>query len=168
MTTVHRGSAEDSAFVQAFEACAVSPEVFDHAAHIRLAYVYLCDLPTEAANDRFKTALLAWLAHNAVDPSKYHETITRAWFLAVAHVMAESAGCDSATAFVARHPRLLDRTLIREHYSEELLFSPRARQEFVQADLRAIPDHEQRGQAPGPHGHDEHVQSGTVSCACDS
>jgi len=138
---MHGASPEDLAFARAFEACEVSPEAFDHAAHVRLAYVYLCAHPVDAAGDRMREALLGFLAHLGVDGGKYHETMTRAWILAVAHFMAESAPCASAAAFMAANPRLLDTKIMLTHYSAEVLFSPAARASHVQPDIQSIPEH---------------------------
>jgi hypothetical protein len=137
----HQISADDRAFVRAFEACEVKPEAFDHPAHVRLAYIYLCEHPVDASVDRMKRALLAFLAHLGVPPGKYHETITRAWVMAVAHFMASSVPCDSAAAFMTRCPRLLDSKIMLTHYSAEVLFSPKAREAFVEPDVQAIPRH---------------------------
>ena len=141
MNTPHKASREDLAFARAFEACQVTPDAFDHAAHVRLAYVYLCETSVDEATDRMKGSLLAFLAHVGVDPAKYHETITRAWIMAVWHFMNASAACDSSAEFLSRNPRLLDSRIMLEHYSAEVLFSPRARQEFVQPDVSPIPKH---------------------------
>jgi hypothetical protein len=139
--TTHQISADDRAFVAAFERCEIAPEAFDHASHVRLAYAYLCDHPTEAAAERMKTSLLAFLAHVGVGAAKYHETITRAWIMAVAHFMAQSAPCASAEAFIAANPRLLDSKIMLTHYSAALLFSTEARQNFVDPDIQSIPKH---------------------------
>jgi hypothetical protein len=135
----HRISPEDRAFLEAFEACRVAPQAFDHAAHVRLAYVYLCEHSVDGAVQRMKAALLAFLAHAGVDPAKYHETITRAWVMAVAHFMERSEACDGAGAFMAANPELLDSRIMLTHYSAEVLFSPEARQRFVEPDIQAIP-----------------------------
>jgi len=37
----HRASEEDERFRSAFESQQIEPATFDHAAHVRLAYVYL-------------------------------------------------------------------------------------------------------------------------------
>jgi hypothetical protein len=136
---IHKASSDDQAFVRSFEACQISPDDFDHAAHVRLAYIYLCEHSVDAAVDRMKKALLGFLAHLGVGESKYHETITRAWVMAVAHFMDESLPCDSAAAFITANPRLLDSKIMLKHYSAEVLFSPNARQSFVQPDVRPIP-----------------------------
>ena len=135
----HRPSDDDRAFLARFEGCRVTPAEFDHAAHVRLAYVYLCEHGVEEAAARMKRALLAFLAHVGADPAKYHETITRAWILAVRHFMSRSAPCESATAFIAANPELLDSRIMLTHYSAQVLFSPQARQAFVEPDIQPIP-----------------------------
>lgn len=59
---------------------------------------------------------------------------------AVAHVMYASAPCTSVASFVVRNPRLLDRTIMLKHDSVEALFSPEARQTFVQPNICPIPE----------------------------
>lgn len=139
---MHEPSRDDQHFARAFEQCAVSPDAFDHAAHVRLAYVYLCEQTVDEAVARMRQALLRFLAHLGVDTGKYHETMTRAWILAVAHFMAESSPCASAAAFMEANPRLLDTKIMLTHYSAEVLFSPTARQAFVQPDIQSIPEHD--------------------------
>ena len=140
---MHRISSEDREFARAFERCEIPPDAFDHAAHVRLAYVYLCEHTVDAAVDRMRQALLRFLAHLGVDTGKYHETMTRAWILAVAHFMAESTPCISAAAFMEANPRLLDTKIMLTHYSAEVLFSPAARQAYVRPDIQSIPEHGQ-------------------------
>jgi hypothetical protein len=135
-------SDDDRRFRADFEACAILPAAFDHRAHVRLAYTYLAEADDEAAVDRMRAALLAFLLHNGVDPSKYHETMTRAWVLAVRHFMANYPACESADAFIASNPTLLDTKIMLTHYSAGLLFSDDARARFVEPDLGHIPRHE--------------------------
>ncbi|KAA3633012.1 MAG: hypothetical protein DWQ08_02500 [Proteobacteria bacterium] len=106
-----------------------------------MAYVYLCEHDVEASTARMKNSLLAFLAHLGVGPGKYHETLTRAWIMAVAHFMAESGACDSAAEFMTRNPQLLDSKIMLTHYSAEWLFSPQAREAFVEPDIQSIPEH---------------------------
>ena len=49
---------------------------------------------------------------------------------------------EQAAAFMAANPRLLDSKIMLSHYSAEVLFSPGARQAFVQPDIQSIPEHE--------------------------
>lgn len=134
----HQLSADDREFRRAFEACETAPADFDHAAHVRLAYIYLCEHPVDVATRKMKDALLAYLAHLGIGEAKYHETITRAWILAVGHFMGRTAACASAADFIAASPELLDSRIMLTHYSAEVLFSPQARRAFVEPDIEPI------------------------------
>lgn len=135
----HRTDAEDRDFVLAFEQCRIAPEAFDHAAHVRLAYAYLCENEPEAACARMKSSLLRLLAHVGADPDKFHETMTRAWILAVRHFMDKLGSTGSYAEFIEGAPDLLDREIMLTHYSADLLFSNAARKRFVNPDKQPIP-----------------------------
>ncbi|MDB5969689.1 MAG: hypothetical protein JWQ90_2139 [Hydrocarboniphaga sp.] len=134
----YRVSPEDDRFRRAFEALQIDAGEFDHAAHVRLAYAYLCEDSVEGAVGRMKGALLAFLAHLGVGESKYHETITRAWVLAVDHFMNRSAACSSYAELVRISPQLLDSRIMLTHYSADVLFSPAARKAFVEPNIQSI------------------------------
>ena len=138
----HTTSAEDLLFQQSFEEFKVAPSDFDHAAHVRLAYIYLCRFPVEVATQRMRGSLLAFLDHLGVGSAKYHETVTTAWIMAVRHFMQSSPRSTSSTDFIGANPRLLDSKIMLEHYSAEVLFSRAARASFVQPDKAAIPEHD--------------------------
>jgi hypothetical protein len=113
---LHTLDDDDRRFRSAFEAGSFPAAQFDHRAHVRLAYCYLAGSDADTAARRMRDALQAFLKHNRVDPSKYHETITRAWILAVRHFMAISGPSASADAFIAANPRLLDTKIMLTHY----------------------------------------------------
>lgn len=138
---MHKISAADEEFRLAFEGCSFPASGFDHRAHLRLAYVYLCEGPVETAHGRMRSALNAFLHHLGVDDSKYHETMTRSWILAVAHFMARTLSSVSADEFIDANPILLDSKIMLTHYSAELLFSASARAAFVEPDLEPILRH---------------------------
>ena len=138
----HALSDDDRRFRDDFESGAVAPAAFDHRAHVRLAYAYLVDADSDTAVARMRASLLAFLRKNGVDPSKYHETMTRAWILAVRHFMEISPAAASADVFIERNPVLLDSKIMLTHYSAGLLFSDEARARFVEPDLGEIPRHE--------------------------
>jgi hypothetical protein len=142
----HELSRGDRDFRLAFEACTVTPPQFNHEAHVRLAYVYLVDCDVESAVERMREALLNFLEHNDIPRSKFHETITRAWVLAVHHFMSKSTST-SFTDFIAKNPELLDSKIMLTHYSARVLFSSDARSSFVEPDLDPIPP---RGKKPAP------------------
>lgn len=138
----HDLSDDDRDFLRRFEACQVGPGEFNHRAHVRLAYAYLCESQVDAAYSRMRAALHAFLRCNDVDPAKYHDTLTRAWIMAVRHFMEKSSPARSADAFIQANPDLLDSKIMLTHYSAELLFSAEARRRFVEPDLDPIPDHD--------------------------
>ena len=139
----HDLSEEDRSFRAAFEACTIEPSEFTHAAHVRLAYAYLVEHDVEPAVQRMREALLKFLEHNDIPRSKFHETITRAWVLAVRHFMNKGASASSAD-FLAKNPDLLDSKIMLTHYSASVLFSPDARTSFVEPDLDPIPPRDRK------------------------
>jgi hypothetical protein len=116
----------------------VAPAGFNHEAHLRIAYVYLVEHGPEAAQQRMRQALLAFLGHHRVPSSKFHETLTCAWVLAVSHFMSRSAS-SSFAEFAAKRQPLLNSKVMLTRYSAETLFSPEARASYVEPDLEAIP-----------------------------
>jgi hypothetical protein len=138
----HVPSEEDRDFQDRFESCDFPIAEFDHKSHVRLAYTYLADQGTEAAYEKMRSSLLRFLEHHGVDPTKYHETMTRAWILAVRHFMNLVDSSDSAESFMRADPRMLDSRIMLTHYSAGLLFSGRARGQFVEPDLSPIPRHD--------------------------
>ena len=129
----------DAEFKNKMESCAFPALDFNHRAHIRLAYVYLSEDNVESAAALMRETLNRFLAHNGVDPSKYHETLTTAWILAVHHFMNKTGATSSTDEFIDRNPELLDTKIMMTHYSVEVLFSDEARTAFVQPDLEPIP-----------------------------
>jgi hypothetical protein len=119
----HLSSVEDQDFRKEFETCKFPPAEFNHRVHIRVAYVYLSEHDTDTAHQLMRSALLPFLEYHGVDVSKYHETVTRAWIMAVRHFMENAPSCDSSDIFIERNPRMLDSKIMMKHYSAEVLFS---------------------------------------------
>jgi hypothetical protein len=138
----HQISNDDREFKSQFETCVLSPSEFTHRAHLRLAYVYLVEHDDDMACQFMRDSLLRFLNHHGVDISKFHETMTRAWILAVRHFMEHDSGADSANTFIDNNPQMLDNAIMMTHYSAELLFSDNAREQFVTPDLDPIPRYE--------------------------
>jgi len=134
----HHLSDEDRRFRSDFEACVVPPSQFNHAAHVRLAYAYLVEHDVDSATEQMRGALLRFLERNGLPPFKFHETLTRAWVLAVRHFM-DRGPSESASDFMTRNSELLDSKIMLTHYSASVLFSSNARASFVEPDLDPIP-----------------------------
>ena len=129
----------DREFLNAFERCEIAPENFRHRDHVRLAYIYLTLHDIDAALSAMRTGLHRFLAHVGAPPTQYHETVTRAWLLAVEHFMREAGETSSFEQFAAAAPRLFAQGAMETHYTPELLWSEEARARFVEPDLQPIP-----------------------------
>lgn len=140
----HRCSDDDLAFAAAFESGDIAPDAFSHRDHLRLAYVYLSGTDVDAACARMRTALLGFLGHHGIAATKYHETMTRAWILAVRHFLEKTAATRCADEFIDAHPEMLDPAIMLTHYSANRLFSDAARANFIEPDLDPIPRYPKR------------------------
>ena len=119
----------DDEFLHAFDAGALPPAQFDHAAHLRAARALLLRAPFLEACARMRDGLRA-LARAAGRPALYHETVTVA-FMSLVHARVATAPGADWQAFVAAHPELSDRALLRRHYRAATLAAPEARERFV-------------------------------------
>jgi hypothetical protein len=126
----------DVEFTRAVERGEIANKDFRHAAHLHVAWTYLCESETtdEAATKMRNT--LRKFAANAGAPEKYHETMTLFWvyFLATMRVNARSSTLEQ---IVATNPRLLEKNFPLEYYSAERLFGDCARNSWVPPDLKA-------------------------------
>ena len=99
----------------------------------------LVEHDVENATRLMREAIHGFLEGNGVDVSKYHETMTRAWIMAVRHFMEKTDSSGSAESFIEQNPIMLDSGIMLTHYSAEVLFSAGARAKFVDPDLDPIP-----------------------------
>ncbi|MEM7525396.1 MAG: hypothetical protein AAF360_16915 [Pseudomonadota bacterium] len=136
-------SRDDLRFKNLFEAGEIAPSEFHHREHLRLAYVYLCDGDTKSAIARMDRALKSFLRRNNAPPEKFHVTLTYSWVQAVRHFMERAGAAASFDVFIGADDRLLDTGVMLTHYDRATLFSDRARAEFVEPDIQAIPLYDQ-------------------------
>lgn len=134
----HELSDRDRAFLERFESGRFL-EPLGHREHLRLAYIYLVDHSVELATDRMRLSIRNFLRYRSIDSSKYHETMTSAWMMAVRHFMEISKRQYSFQEFITQNDRLLDSRIMWTHYSEARLLSERARSTFLEPDLDPIP-----------------------------
>jgi hypothetical protein len=111
--------------------------VFDHRQHVKFAWAVLGERPVEDAATAISGEIREFADVNA--PGRYHETLTRFWVELVAHTRAVGGEINEFAAHLSRFPVLMDKSAPRKHYSEQLLFSPEARSNFVEPDLRPLP-----------------------------
>jgi hypothetical protein len=133
---------DDRDFLRAFEAASIPAADWTHAEHVRMAYLYLRDLPFGDARirDGIK-ALLAAQGHVPTPTSGYHETITVAWAHLIAAAVAWQPQVPGAgfASFAAAHPHLLAKTLLRLYYTKDRGSSAEARTTFVAPDIAPLP-----------------------------
>ena len=92
----------DDELVGAFETATLPPELFSHAAHVRVAWWYMRRHGLSGAADRFRDALRRFAAKLGAE-HKYHETITVAYLLLIAERLGRSPDAPWE-AFAAAHP----------------------------------------------------------------
>lgn len=135
----HRCSPEDAAFRRRFEVGGIEAGSFDHASHLRLAYIHLCKVDWVSALPVFRDSLQAFLARIGAPADKYHETVTRVWLALVAAAMDGVRPCTSAAEFLSAANIDLSPAALSHYYSRERLGGAAARERFVPPDLAPLP-----------------------------
>jgi hypothetical protein len=120
----------DAEFLAALETCQLAPAQFDHAAHVRAAYLYSRGADFHEAVGRMRHALRAFAA-SVGKPDRYHETITVAFMALVRQHLHERGDEGGWPGFAHRNPELFERDLLLGFFPKAVLDSPTARQIFV-------------------------------------
>ena len=121
----------DENFAEAFERCEIAGDDFHHRDHVRLAWIYLRQMPMIDALKRFTESLKRFAAHNGV-PNLYHETITWAYLLLI-HERMERNPVDDFAAFEESNADLFTwkPSILNRYYDQETLDSPLAKRTFL-------------------------------------
>ena len=137
----HKPSDSDLAYLDDFNKLLISPDSFHHREHLRIAYVLICKYGVNEARSILRKGIKAFLNHAGVDGSKYHETLTVAWILAIYHFMNISDDSCSFKEFITNNSILLDKDIMSSHYSRSILMTEKAKQKFIKPDIEPIPLH---------------------------
>lgn len=129
---------DDQTFLKAFEDGTLPPGELPHRGHIRMAWLYLRAYGWDEGLICIRSGIQQFAARLGAT-NKYHETITIFWARVVHHMIVDQPQIDTFDGFLAYFPQILDSHLIEQHYSAELLWSSRARQEWVEPDLLLMP-----------------------------
>jgi hypothetical protein len=141
----------DAAFARAFEAGEIRPEDFDHVAHLRVAWVYVCEAGSaDAALPRIRAAIQGFAAA-AGAAQKYHETITVVWMRLLENAGAHVAQPCELSELLRQRPELADKNLPLQQYSRARLFSDAARESYVPPDLESGTETSPKSQLPTPN-----------------
>lgn len=133
---------DDRAFLAEFEAAAISRDRWTHRAHIRMAFLYLRELPFDEALTRIRSGIQTLNRANQVPEtptSGYHETVTVGWARLVASTLRVHGPTSDFDAFAEANPHLLTKTLLRLYYSPQQMRTPAAKTSFVAPDLAPLP-----------------------------
>ncbi len=132
----------DAKFLSAFENCTLPFAEWHHRAHLKVAYLYLRQLPFEEALAKARENIKRYnAATNTPETLErgYHETITVAWMRLVQFTLSEYGPAASAEEFLDAQEQLVNRKALRFFYSRERLVSWKAKSEFVEPDLAPFP-----------------------------
>ena len=137
MTTYFKDDAEVRELVRSFEACEIHPAEFKHYQHLAVAFWYVAHFPYKEASTRMRNGIQKLAA--AYGKTGYHETITIFWLRMVREFFDSAEHGESiATMANALASKFGDKNLINDHYSPELLNSKKAKEEWVEPDLKAF------------------------------
>lgn len=128
----------DDALIAALCAGAIAGGTFTHREHLRGAWLVLRDGDLAAAMTRFREAIRRFATSQGA-PEIYHETITFGFLMLVHERLTVSEPPTSFDALLQRHPELMEwRALLGRYWTDETLWSDRARATFVMPDRLAI------------------------------
>jgi hypothetical protein len=127
----------DDEFLRGFLECSLTPEQFDHGAHVRAAWLLLNRYPLTDAIEQMCSGILRLATHSGAR-EKYNRTLSEALLRLMA---ASSSIHGSWDEFKRSQPQLLSdvRALLALHYSPERLYSLEARASFVAPDRLPLP-----------------------------
>jgi hypothetical protein len=136
--TRYASEAELTEIVRKFEDATIGRDDWKHAEHMVVALFYLRDNDMETATEKMRSGILKLLVKGfEVDLAKempYHETITVFWMRLVANYLSATNG-RSLLEKANELAGLYDKDYPLRFYSRDLLFSDRARAEYVEPDL---------------------------------
>ncbi len=125
-------SLEQSFSIERFEYGDIEADLFDHEAHVYVAWLFVTKFDLAEAVSRFESGLRR-LTRKLGVPNKYHATITWFFMLLIAERSHEDEGW---SVFKARNTDLISqsKTMLDRYYSKERLSSDTARNQFVLPD----------------------------------
>jgi hypothetical protein len=124
--------------VESFENGSITRENWRHAEHLTVALHYLSHHDYETALTKMRGGIFNLLKSFGIDLTKempYHETLTVFWLKTVDEFKTSKNGY-SMTEICNELVEKFDKNYPLKFYSRELLFSEKARGEFVEADLK--------------------------------
>ena len=124
----------DRDFLLQFDNCTLPPELFDHKANLRLAWLQIKEYGLEQALKNCGEQISKYASFHG-DHQKFNMTITNASVYAVNHFMKDE---NSFEEFIEKNPQLLSnlKALINSHYSYDIFADKNARELFIEPDVQ--------------------------------
>ena len=125
----------DLEFETQFEDSSLSPSLFSHEAHLRLAWIHIKHYGVDQAIENICNQIKRFDQTHG-DGTKFHVSITVVAVKVVDHFMKKSVS-DNFQDFILEFPRLKYnfKDLVDAHYSFDLFRSKSAKTKFVEPDL---------------------------------
>lgn len=125
----------DSEFIIQFKSFTLDPSLFNHEAHLRMAWLYLSIYGLEKGIFNIRKDLKSYVLHLGVT-DKYNETLTIAASRAVYHFMQKST-TTAFKEFITQNPQLITqfRQLMETHYSTNIFTDEVAKRQYIEPDL---------------------------------
>lgn len=118
-----------------FRDCTLNPTLFNHEAHVRLAWIHISKYGLDAAIRNLRSQIQRY-AFSLGATDKYNETVTIAAVKAVDHFLRKSTAKDFQS-FIEDNPRLKYnfKELLAKHYATDIFKSESAKKEFLEPEL---------------------------------
>lgn len=132
----------DDEHLQRFEDHTLPIELWNHRAHLKVAYLYLQRFSFEETLKRLQTGIRAYnVAKGIVDfpTGGYHETMTQAWLHLVHTTFCQFGPAENADAFFDAQTQLNGKRALLLFYSRDRIMSAEAKASFVPPDLAPLP-----------------------------
>jgi hypothetical protein len=127
-------SLTDLEFEKQFKECTFDAKLFNHEAHIRLAWIHLNRYGESEAIAKITVQIKAY-AESIGEFDIYHETLTVAAIKIVSHFNKKKK-CSDFMEFIRNNPRLTShfKELVNSHYSSDILSSSNAKEVYLEPD----------------------------------
>jgi hypothetical protein len=119
--------------VAAFDNCTLPRKQWTHTAHLKVAWWYLKNYEPQIATELIRKGIQKYNASVGIQNtpnSGYHETITLFWIQVLQNYLSE--------VDVENFIQKLDKNLLLQYYTRDLLMSIEARVNWVEPDLQRI------------------------------
>ena len=128
----------DDEFVKKLKNCTLSSNLFNHEAHLRLAWIHIKNSGVIKATELTCDQLIAFVAHLGAQ-GKYNKTLTVAAVEIVNHFTKRSKS-NNFYDFMIEFPRLKTsfKELVESHYSFDIFNSEEAKSTFLEPDLSSF------------------------------